>query len=287
MIKYFKITNIDEIHNNFVYGEGLNCLKDDLDKHNGLYFTTIEYIPKYYYIGIYLREIILPVDTDFKMIKFEDKYRANKIILGKKYSLYDPVTYESFGLNMEYNIHLVNHASEHNHIEFLNQWKTNGWHLKYSTDAIDLASQNGHIAVLDWWKHSGCIIKYTAYAIDWACEYGHENVLNWWFNSGFEIKYTVSAIVSAVKNGHKHILQWWKKNMIKTNVETNVETITTDIIPTTNTNNESITTCNMSMITTNNETNVTIHVMNWFRTNFKLVFLNVLFMIVLFLFGRF
>ena len=160
MPKYFKITNLNETHNDFSYADGLNILADEFDEcsehvTNGLYFTTIEYVPKYYYMGINLREVLIPDDLDFKMINLKDKHRANKIILGNKYSLFDPKTYELFGLNMEYNIHLVNYASSSGNINFLNQWIINNWNLKYSSDAIDLASENGHIEILNWWLNSG------------------------------------------------------------------------------------------------------------------------------------
>ena len=54
----------------------------------GLYFTNSKNIFKFLDYGIYLREIILPTDNpDFRMIKDKegDKWRANMIILGKRY----------------------------------------------------------------------------------------------------------------------------------------------------------------------------------------------------------
>ncbi|XWV25326.1 mg247 protein [Tupanvirus deep ocean] len=284
MVKYFKVTNLEEIHNDFAYIDGLNSLDGEFEEtndhvENGLYFTTIDYIPKYYYLGINLREIILPNDNEFKMIKLNngDKFRANKIILGKKYSLYDPITYDMFGLNMEYNIHLVNHASEHAHINFLDKWKENKWNLKYSTDAIDLASQNGHVEVLEWWVNSGFELKYTKHAIDWACEYGHEKILVWWFKSGLVLKYTVDSIVLAVKNGHKNIIESWKKYFNMPINEICEKKITDEKI---------LTTINtpVSQKSFDDKPNYQMHLINWFKENFKFLFLNLLFMVVLILF---
>ncbi len=211
MVNYFKITNIDEIHNGYSYGDGLNLLPEILDETgtNGLYFTTIEYIPKYYYIGTNLREITVPSDSQIKIINMDDKYRANKIILGKKHSLFDPKTYEIFGLNMEYNIHLVNYASAHNNLNFLSQWKHNNWNLKYTKDSIDLASENGHIDILEWWKNSGLKMKYSIRAIEWANESGQTKVLDWWFKNNFEIKCSAKSIQIAAKNGFDDIVNWW------------------------------------------------------------------------------
>jgi len=38
----------------------------------------------------------------------ENKWRANKIILGKKYSLIDPLTYIELGLDIAKNYELIN-----------------------------------------------------------------------------------------------------------------------------------------------------------------------------------
>src|SRR5207244_1313830 len=87
---------------------GLNVLQERFNDDpvmgcvaGGFYFTTLEYIPIFYSWGIYLREITLPIDDpDFKMVQDPsgNKWRANKIILGKRYSLLHPDTYEKFSL---------------------------------------------------------------------------------------------------------------------------------------------------------------------------------------------
>ena len=92
---YYKITNAEENHHGFQYKDGLNILiekfNDNPEEHccaGGLYFTNAKNIFKFLDYGIYLREITLPVDNlDFKMVIDENKYRANMIILGKRYEL--------------------------------------------------------------------------------------------------------------------------------------------------------------------------------------------------------
>jgi hypothetical protein len=206
MVKYFKITGINDIQNDLSYVGGPNTkIADDI------YFTTIEYIPKYYYLGTILREIIIPDDSNFQIINFDDKFRTDKIILGEKYCLFEPETYQRFDLNMEYNIHLINTASANGDINFLIKWEKNNWNLKYSSDAMDLASENGHIDVLEWWKNSGFKLKYTECAFNWANECGQISVLDWWSNNNFEIKCSPKSILAAVKNGHNHIADWWKR----------------------------------------------------------------------------
>ena len=136
MIKYYKITNKNETHYGFEYRDGLNILKEEFNNNKdsscvpgGFYFTTKEFIHEFYGYGIYLREIELPNnDPEFKIVKDPsgNKWRANKIILGNKYSLSDPEIYIKLGIKMM---------------------------------DMDRASINGHEAILQWWKDSGLELK--------------------------------------------------------------------------------------------------------------------------------
>ena len=101
---YFKITNSAENHNGFQYFDGLNVLKEKFNNDpnqsccpGGLYFTDGENIFKFLNYGIYLREVTLPIENpDFKKIKDPegDKWRANMIILEKRYALSDIDTFK-------------------------------------------------------------------------------------------------------------------------------------------------------------------------------------------------
>lgn len=215
MVKYFKVTNKDELHHGFQYNDGLNVLKekfnDNLYKEcvaGGLYFSDSEKIPNFYNYGIYIREVFLPEnDPDFKMVKLNDKYRANKIILGKRYSLEDPDTFKKLDLQMDYGI--IDNASRDGNINILQKWKDSGVELVYSDAAINWASRNNHINVLDWWKNSGLELKYSYKAMDAASIKNHINVLEWWVASGLELKYSENAIDTASMNNHINILEWW------------------------------------------------------------------------------
>jgi hypothetical protein len=98
---FFKITNAKENHNGFQYVDGLNILDKEFEENGhcvngGLYFTDIEHIFDFLDYGIHLREIILPInDPNFKCVKDEaNKWRANMIILGKKYELSNVDTFK-------------------------------------------------------------------------------------------------------------------------------------------------------------------------------------------------
>lgn len=112
MVVYFKVTNESECHYGYQYKDGLNVLDqnfnddaDDICGPGGFYFTTKEYIHEYYGYGVNLRIVELPEnDDEMRMIKVATckKYRANRIILGKKYSLGDPETYTTLGIEFPF-----------------------------------------------------------------------------------------------------------------------------------------------------------------------------------------
>lgn len=217
MPRYFKIMAADEIHNGFKYCDGLNILDKAFQAEGscvpgGLYFTTIEHIPKYYSYGIYLREVYLPKsDSEFVMVcdPDGDKWRANKIILGQKHSLFDLETYDKFNLNISANNYIVDFASKYGKIEFLNWFKNNRKKLKYTNYSMDWASANGTIEVLNWWLKSGLTVKYTFNAMDDASANGNLYSLMWWRASGLKLRYSSWAIDYASRNAHINILNWW------------------------------------------------------------------------------
>jgi len=110
--RYFKVMNEYEIHKGHTCRDGLNILQEPINDNSnellckrGFSFTVLEHIHKFREHGIYLREVFLPLDDpDFKMTKDPRGYKwmANKIILGQKYPLHDPKTYEYLGLDISY-----------------------------------------------------------------------------------------------------------------------------------------------------------------------------------------
>lgn len=102
-MEYYKITNEKENHYGFQYKNGLNILIEEFNSSSfnscckgGFYFTDINNILKFVDYGCYLREVFLPTnDPNFRMIKdpSNDKWRANKIILGWRYNLWNVETF--------------------------------------------------------------------------------------------------------------------------------------------------------------------------------------------------
>ena len=149
---YFKITNEEENHNGFQYADGLNILEekfnDDPDRfccEGGFYFTDSVNIFNFLSYGIYLREVTLPTNNpDFKMVKdkFGDKWRANMIILGKRYDLFNVDTIKFLiekGADIYTNIISLYHWSAKNGyldiIKFLIEYDTIGCNYAFIISA--------------------------------------------------------------------------------------------------------------------------------------------------------
>ena len=161
---YFKITNAGENHHGFQYSDGLNVLKgkfnDDPNASccaGGLYFTNAENISKFLDYGIYLREVILPTyNPDFQMIKDPqgDKWRANMIILGKRYDLSD--------------------------IETLRYLVQNGFDIHVNNNsALRLSAENGYMVVVKSLVENGADIHAEDdYALRWSARNDHLEIYN-------------------------------------------------------------------------------------------------------------
>lgn len=194
---YFKITNINETHFDHFYKDGLNILDKPFEEKGscvkgGLYFTDKENIHKFYSYGI-LREIILPTkNPNFKMIKDPsgDKYRANMIYLGKKYSLMDPETYDIFNLIPDYR-YIIKIVATLGDVKNLEKWKNKNINLNYFDEIPQIASSIGNIEILEWFKKSYLHLKIrykNPFPAAFIREYIH--VLDWLTKSDLTYKCT-------------------------------------------------------------------------------------------------
>ena len=100
---FYKITNKLEIHNGFKYNPGLNILTETFIKTpecgpGGLYFTDKKNIKLYYDLGVYIREVEIPKDAQVVALDNNNKYKADKLILKKRYTLYSAKTQQLFRL---------------------------------------------------------------------------------------------------------------------------------------------------------------------------------------------
>ena len=180
---FYKITNCREIHQDHVYKDGLNILNKPFDQKGsctpgGLYFTTLEHIHKFYDYGCFLREITLPVENpEFQVVKDPDdnKYRANMILLGKKYSLSDPKTFEKFGLELPAIKILAIFACQEGSLERLKWARFNG--CPWDSKTCSNAALGGHLEILKWARENGC--PWDSETCSNAALCGHLEILKW------------------------------------------------------------------------------------------------------------
>ena len=178
---YFKIN--DGKYNGFQYVSGLNILKEEFNVNchnpccaNGFYFADIANIFKFINYG-YLTEVTLPCSAlsgsssatllpcsalsgsssdnpDFKMIKDpkEDKYRANMIILGKRYDL--------------------------SKVETLKYLIENGADIHADNDAIfRYNAENGNLDIVKYLVENGANVHAeNNAAFSWSAYYSHWDV---------------------------------------------------------------------------------------------------------------
>ena len=200
---YYKVTNEKEIHNGFQYKDGLNKLDIPFERNGtcvkgGLYFTDREHIYQFLGYGNGIREVTLPETA--QMVKDSGtesvKYRADSIILGKKWNLADVETWKEFKLND------MDRAAQFGHLEIVKCLHEIGKNC--SIDAMDFAAKNGHLDILKYLHEieKDC----TTNAMDHAAENGHLDILKYLHEIGKEC--TTDAMDRAAQFGHLEVLKY-------------------------------------------------------------------------------
>ena len=216
---YYKITNEKENHHGFQYRNGLNVLQgkfNDNPNHcgaGGFYFTDIEHIFDYVYLGIYVREVTLPVNNpNFRMIKDKDKYRANMIILGKKYELAKVETIKMLiekGAIMN-NDYMVMYSAKYGHSEVLKYLIESGANIHVYDDALYKSAKYGHLAVVKCLIEAGVDIHiYNDQALHLSAKYGHLDLVKYLLESNANIHAMNDlALKWAVYYGHLDVVKY-------------------------------------------------------------------------------
>ena len=223
MQTYYKITNETECHNGYQYVDGLNILDKIFEQNGscvkgGLYFTTIDHIIKFLHYGINLRVITLPEDCTY-VIDNNDKYRADKIILGAKYSLTDPETWQllvergaDILLNNNY---AVQWASEYGFLAVVKFLVNKGADIRANNDyALRMASANGHLAIVKFLLKKGANIHASNdVPLQWASKYGYTVVVKYLLEKGANIHAGDDfALKLASREGHLETAQHLVEN---------------------------------------------------------------------------
>jgi hypothetical protein len=200
---FFKITNAKEKHHDFQYVNGLNILDKEFQEEGscvvgGLYFTDVEHIFKFLDYGIHLREIILPLDNpNFKCVKDDaDKWRANMIILGKKYDLTNVDTFK-YLVGLGADVKTINNcavqlASENGHFEIVKYLIGLNADFKAGNNyAVRHASRNGHLEVVKFLVENGADFSVGSddnnCAAVWALRNNHLEIVKYLVEKGIAI----------------------------------------------------------------------------------------------------
>ncbi|AGC02294.1 ankyrin repeat protein [Acanthamoeba polyphaga moumouvirus] len=198
----FKLTKIENINKLFNLGTDITIVELPKDYPNFLFKEATMSIDK-----LSEEDIILNLQENYEI--YDAKTNMCKFL--ETYSLYNFLTYEKFGLDIQKNIHIIDFASRDNKIEFLNWYIDNNYIPIYSEDALYYASIKGHLNILNWWLNSGLKLKYDENILDDLSIYGEINVLNWWLNSGLELKYSAKALdyYYGFDENKIKVLNWW------------------------------------------------------------------------------
>ncbi len=101
-LTYYKVTNAVEKHHRLQYKDGLNeILPTEVFSESGscvsggIYFTTGPCLKDFLNLGVFIREVTVPEDA--RVIVDMNKFRADKVILGKRTPLTDVDYYTSIG----------------------------------------------------------------------------------------------------------------------------------------------------------------------------------------------
>ena len=218
---YYKITNKVECHNNYQYVDGLNVLDRAFEPNGscvegGLYFTTAKYIFKFLDYGCHLREITLPTDCQWVKDPQGDKFRADKIILGKRYDLSDPSTFQLLMEKGAYihvdNDYAVRWASKNGYLDLVKWLMKKGADINANyNDALKLASINGHLEVVQYLVENGANIHANndCCALEVASQKGHFEVVKYLVEKGAgnDVGYG-SALMRASSFGSLEIVKY-------------------------------------------------------------------------------
>ena len=218
---YYKVLKRDGVQKGFRYQWGIvNVLDKPFQVEGscvpgGLYFTTLEYIDDFFSYGDDIVEVFFPDDASFCMVEdpAKNKWRANKIILGEKYSLDDPETFVKLGIISKIPLMLVREKISELGIIFLHWLERNGYHFnKYSMEYImDDAICNGYLSVLKWFRETRPVFSFYMDSLNYALINGHRDVLEWFMTEGYQIKFARHAINTIVAKKDTEMILWLEK----------------------------------------------------------------------------
>jgi len=245
-MNFYKILNKKENHNFLQYKTGLNIDPVEFNpsgncEPGGIYFASKDILAFIDY-GPWIRKVTLPKDARvYKNPGSPEKWKANKVILGRKYKITAKVIKRLIdeGADPKVNdIRTLQWAAENGYFEIVKALIDNRADPKANYNhALQLAIENNHLKIikllipfLDLNKNSGYLLSgaagnghietvkllipilkskiYNSYALQMAAENGHLNIVKLLLNSGADPKARNNyALKWSAMNGHLKIVK--------------------------------------------------------------------------------
>ena len=231
--RFYRFVNANRKHFDHPYKEGLNVLAGPFNADptqtcvkGRLYFTEKKFLHKYQDLGVWIYEVFLPKDDKlFQMVSDPagDKWGANRIILGKKYSVFDLNTYQELDLDfMKFNFFVQ--ACEYGKIDYIREFLERKLYIDYDNvpgrpelnvsmiiNAINKSIINNHIDVLDMlYERSPQLFMVHESCMELTFMRANIAVLNWLIRHNIWIAINIEHVIKmAQRTGKLPILITW------------------------------------------------------------------------------
>jgi hypothetical protein len=220
-VRYFKIFNEDDNHNNFQFQNGLNI---DSQKFNsnpnqecgsgGLYFSNENNILGFLHYGPFIREVEVP-ENETNIVHFENKSRAKSLFLYPKKDLRKLETWHWLkGKNVNITVgydYALRWAARNGHFEIVKFLLENGANVNAMEDyALCSAAENGHFEIVKFLLENGANVNVLDdYSLRWAARNGHFEIVKFLLENGANVHACKDyALRHAAANGHLEIVEY-------------------------------------------------------------------------------
>ena len=225
MQTYFKLLNKIENHNGFQFKTGLNVdiipfnyNRDMICVPGGIYFSKSQDIFEWIDSTSYwIREVVIPDDAN--VIEFNNKLRADKVILKERMLLFKIKTLDYFikqGANIHaYNEYILRLAARNGHLEIVKYLVEQGADIHADNDcALQWAAQNDHLKIVKYLvEHGADIHADNDLALRYVAQHGHFNIVKYFVEQGANIHINNDcALRWAASNGHFNIVKYLVEN---------------------------------------------------------------------------
>ena len=194
MSTYYKILKEDLNCRGFQYQEGLNIDTNEITPYecdNGLYFADAKHILSFYDYGTVIAEVEVPKDA--VVYHFDDKSKANKIILKNLRPLWSVDTMEALiqeGVNFELHVDEVFYfAIQKGYLDIIKYLAAHGADVHDRGDyPLRIASENGHLDIVKYLVEQGADVHvdYDS-ALRQASYYGYTDIVKYLVEQGANI----------------------------------------------------------------------------------------------------